>query len=131
MNLVLSVCTTNCHLNYIPLHTDVHMKLNPINMTTNLHNTSLQVSIVPRSKHSPFHLLNPTSSYGIVKSFLFVASSTQVTKGLCGPDRLCCPPSLLVTGHLGSFRGAKEAEACADVRNTWSYTSTPLYVLAA
>jgi hypothetical protein len=52
MNLILEVYITNCHLNYILVRTDAYMKLNPIKMKTNLHNTSSQVSIVPRSKHS-------------------------------------------------------------------------------
>jgi len=49
------------------------------------------------------------------------------------PDRLWGPPSLLFDGTWGSFlevkrlgRGADHSPPCrADVKNVWSYTSTP------
>jgi hypothetical protein len=60
------------------------------------------------------------------------------------PDRLWIPPSFLSSGYRDSFSGCKvagwgggEGEAdhsppsSSEVKNAWSYASTPLYVFMA
>jgi hypothetical protein len=51
------------------------------------------------------------------------------------PDRLWGPRSLLLNGYRGSFPGVKRPGSevdhlppfSAEIRNGWSYTSTPLH----
>ena len=51
-------------------------------------------------------------------------------------NRLWGPPSLLLSGYYGRFVGIKRPErdvnhsptSCAEVKNEWSYTSTPIYI---
>jgi hypothetical protein len=56
------------------------------------------------------------------------------------PGRLWGPPRVISDGYVGAFspeanRPVYEAnhspQSSAEVKNTWSYTSTPLYVLTA
>jgi len=55
-----------------------------------------------------------------------------------GPDRLCSPPSLLLSGYRAFFPGVKRPEcefnhslpSSAEVKNVYRYASTPPYTRA-
>ena len=50
------------------------------------------------------------------------------------PDRFWGSPSLLFNGYRGSFQGIKRPgrdQSTAEVKDEWTYTSTPLCTLMA
>jgi hypothetical protein len=78
--------------------------------------------------------------HGVDPIFKFLVISPNILSSPRHPDQLCSPPSLLSSEYWRFFpQGVKwlwhEANhsppASAEVKKTWVYTSTPLYIFMA